>query len=151
MKRHASAVISMVICGICAAALLALIFTMPSFFRWFYLALRGQASFAPAVIKTVVTTFYCCAPFAAAALAMMFVVLRNVLRDQVFIRRNVACFRGISWCCYAVLLITGVACVRYFPLAVIAFAMGVVGTLLRVVKNMVQAAVELQEENDLTI
>ncbi|MBR4726574.1 MAG: DUF2975 domain-containing protein [Clostridia bacterium] len=151
MKRHASAMVSLIICIICAAALLVLLFTMPDFFRWFYLMMHGQAGYAGSVVRTVVVAFYCCAPFAAAALAMMIVILRNVLRDQLFIRQNVTCFRWISWCCYAVMVITGVGTAYYFSLLVVAFTMGVVGTLLRVVKNMVQAAVELQEENDLTI
>ena len=151
MKRQASAIISLVICGFCAAALLVLLVIMPSFFRWIFLLMNGSAGYSDSVVRTVVITFYCCAPFAAAALTMMILILRNVLRERLFIRQNVSCFRWISWCCYAVMVITGVATTRYLPLFIVAAAMGVVGTLLRVVKNMVQAAVELQEENDLTI
>ena len=151
MKRHASAIVSLIICLVCAAALLVLLFVMPSFFRWFYLVMNGNAGYSASAVRSVVTAFYCCAPFAAAALAMMIVILRNVLRDRLFIRQNVSCFRWISWCCYAVAVITAAGTAFYFPLFIVAAAMGVIGTLLRVVKNMVQAAVELQEENDLTI
>ena len=110
-----------------------------------------EAASAKAVIKTVVTAFYICAPFAAAALAMMIKILINILNDRVFIMQNAVLFRFLSWCCYAVLLITFIGGLRYLPLMIVAFAMGVVGTLLRVVKNVMHAAVSLQEESDLTI
>ena len=151
IKRNVSAAISLGVCIVCSLALAALIFTMPSFFGWFYSALSGNGEREKAVIKTVVAAFYICAPFAAAALFMMIKILLNILNDRVFIMQNVKYFRFISWCCYAVLVITAVFGLKYIPLFVIAFAMGVVGTLLRVIKNIMQSAVELREENDLTI
>ena len=48
-------------------------------------------------------------------------------------------------------LITSASGYFYMPLLIIAFATFLVGTLLRVVKNVMQSAVELREENDLTI
>ena len=75
----------------------------------------------------------------------------NILKNDVFILSNVRYLRYISWCCWAVALATGVAGVFYVPLAIIAVSMAVVGTLLRVVKNVVHAAVALREENELTI
>lgn len=151
IKRNISAAISLAVCIVSSLALAVLLFTMPSFFAWFYSAFNGEADSAKAVIKTVVTAFYICAPFAAAALAMMIKILINILNDRVFIMQNAVLFRFLSWCCYAVLIITVIFGLKYIPLFVIAFAMGVVGTLLRVIKNIMQSAVELREENDLTI
>ncbi len=151
IKRNVSAAVSLGVCIVSSLALAALIFTMPSFFSWFYSALNGETQSAKAVIKTVVTAFYICVPFAAAALFMMIKILINILNDRVFVFANVVLFRFLSWCCYAVLIITFVFGLRYIPLFVIAFAMGVAGTLLRVIKNIMQAAVELREENELTI
>ena len=151
MKRKTSAVISLIICIISSAALMGLIVTMPSFFAWFYGMLNGAQESAERIIHTVVVTFYCCAPFAAAALTMMIIILLNVIKDKVFIKQNVLCFRLISWCCYAVFIITAIGITKYLPLVIVAFAMAVIGTLLRVIKNILQAAVELREENDLTI
>ena len=37
------------------------------------------------------------------------------------------------------------------PIFVIGAATGIVGTLLRVVKNLMQSATQMREENDLTI
>lgn len=151
IKRKTSITISLAICIVCSLMLLALIFTMPNFFEWFYTALRGSSEFAEAVVKTVVTAFYICAPFAAAALYMLIRLLLNIDKEKIFITANVKYFRYISWCCYAVMIITAIFTVRYIPLLVIAVAMGIIGTLLRVVKNIMQSAVELREENDLTI
>ncbi len=154
MKRKTSAMISLCICLLSAALLLIWLFTFPRFFHWFYADYHGLDPLSPyveRVIRTVVTTFYCCAPFAAAALAMLVGLLWNVLKDRVFIARNVSFLRYISWCCYAVTLAALAGGFFYVPLFIIAFAAGVVGTLLRVVKNMMQSAVELREENDLTI
>ncbi len=151
IKRNVSAAISLAVCMVSSLALAALVFTMPSFFRWFYSFFNDGSPSSEAVIKTVVTAFYICVPFAAAALFMMIKILVNILNEKVFIMQNVVLFRFLSWCCYAVLIITVIFGLKYVPLFVIAFAMGVVGTLLRVIKNIMQSAVELREENDLTI
>lgn len=82
---------------------------------------------------------------------MLIRLLLNVLHAEVFIPRNVLYLRLVSWCCYAVAVATLVFGLSYFPLLFITFIMGVVGTLLRVVKNVMQTAVGLREENDLTI
>jgi hypothetical protein len=151
MKNKSSAILSLIICILSSLALIGLIVTMPSFFPWFYGKLNVASDSAERIIRTVIITFYCCAPFAAAALTMMIIILMNIIKEKVFIPQNVLCFRLISWCCYAVFIITAVACAKYFPLVIVAFAMAVIGTLLRVIKNILQSAVELREENDLTI
>lgn len=155
MKNHkTSAKISLAICTLSSAVLAAWIFTFPRFIRWFYVSYHGLNPAAAKVEQNeriIITVFYICAPFAAAALYMLIRLLGNILKDQVFIQRNVQYLRFISWCCYAVTLAAAVGGVRYMPIFIIAFATGVVGTLLRVVKNVVHAAVALREENDLTI
>lgn len=153
-NRKISAVISLVIC--CAASLLLVVwlFTFPTFFNWFYVIYHGLGSEytrTHEVIKIVVPTFYCCAPFAGASLFMLIRLLLNILQDKVYENSNVNYLRFISYCCYACFIITIITGVKYFPLLIIAFAMVVVGTLLRVVKNVMQTAVEIKAENDLTV
>ena len=154
-KSKTSAYISLAVCILSSALLLVWLFTFPAFIRWFYFgyhALRQvQSPVLPRAVSVLIPAFYCCAPFAAAALFLLIRLLRNVLRESVFVRANVLYLRIVSWCCYAVLAITLGFGTRYIPLLIVASAMGVVGTLLRVVKNVLQAAVELREENDLTI
>lgn len=154
IKHKTSTLISLGVCILSSVVLLVWLFTFPQFFHWFYIVYHGFSEADPGILtayKTVVMCFYICAPFAAAALGMLISLLCNLLKNEVFIKRNVLFLRLVSWCCYAVLLITFIGGLRYLPLMIVAFAMGVVGTLLRVVKNVMHTAVALQEENDLTI
>lgn len=154
INRKTSAWISLGICILSAALLAVWIATFPQFFHWFYVEyhrLSPDALWAKRVVRIVSLAFYLCAPFAAAALGMLIALLRNILRDRVFIRTNVRFLRGVSWCCFAVAAVTAAGGYFYLPLLIITFATAVVGILLRVVKNVMHAAVELREEQDLTI
>ena len=152
-KRQIAAAVSLAICAASGALLLAWVFTFPRFFGWFYLAYHGIAEnpYTLSVMKRVVGAFYGCAPFAAASLYCLIRLLLNVMKDRVFIPRNVTYIRLVSWFCYAVALITLITGARYFPLLIICFATGTVGTLLLVMKDLFRSAVELKEENELTI
>ena len=152
-KRQISAALSLVICAASAVLLLAWLFTFPRFFGWFYLAYHGIAEnpYTQSVMKRVIGAFYGCAPFAAASLYCLIRLLLNILKDRVFIAKNVLYVSLVSLFCYAVAVITLVTGLRYFPLLIICFATGTVGTLLLVMKNLLRSAVELKEENELTI
>ncbi len=152
-KRQISAALSLVVCAASAVLLVAWLFTFPRFFGWFYLAYHGIAEnpYTQSVMKRVIGAFYGCAPFAAASLYCLIRLLLNVMKDQVFIPRNVTYIRLVAWFCYAVALITLVTGARYFPLLIITFATFTVGTLLLVMKDLFRTAVELKEENELTI
>jgi hypothetical protein len=78
-------------------------------------------------------------------------LLAAVKRDEVFTHGNVRRLRVISWACLAaalVLAISAFVSLTFFALAVIAAFFGVV---LRAMKNLFAAAVELQTESDYTI
>ena len=154
MKAKTSVTISLMICFMSAALLVVWLFTFPAFIRWFYFSyhslMQEQAVLSHAV-SLLIPAFYACAPFAAAALYMLIRLLLHLRNGQIFIRANVLYLRLVSWCCYAVLAVTFGFGVRYMPLMIVAFAMGVAGTLARVFKNIMQSAVELREDNDLTI
>lgn len=154
LNRKSSAIVSLVICAAASVLLLVWLFTFPRFFNWFYVIYHGLGSEytrTASVIKLVVPTFYACAPFAGISLYMLIRLLLNILKDKVYIKQNVNYLRFISYGCYVCFLITLITGFKYFPLLIIAFAMVVVGTLLRVVQNVMQTAVEIKEENDLTV
>lgn len=154
MNRKISAYISLGLCILFSVLLLVWLFAFPQFFEWFYVVyhkLNADAPYIAHAVKTVVASFYVCAPFAAAALYLLIRLLLNVIKDNTFAAVNVTYLRFVSWCCYAVALITGIASLYYMPLVLITAGMAVVGTLLRVVKNLMQSAVEIKEENDLTV
>ncbi|MBR5428530.1 MAG: DUF2975 domain-containing protein [Clostridia bacterium] len=154
LKRKTSAIISLVICALCSIALVVMACTFPAFVNWFYTDIHGLAPGA-ADLQTIrallIPAFYICVPIAAAALYMLIAFLLNIIKERVFIRQNVIYLRLISWCCYAVTLVTLIPGVKYLPLLIISCAMVTVGTLLRVMKNMTETAVALREEHDLTI
>lgn len=153
-KRKTSAILSLSICVFFTAVLLGLVFTFPKFFQWLYVSYHGldmTDAITTQNVHTVTAAFYICVPFAGAALYSLIRLMTRVIKDEVFVKSTVNYLQTISLCCYAVFLITCGFGFRYVPLFVIALAMVVVGTLLRVVKNVMQSAVELREENDLTI
>ncbi|MBQ8863073.1 MAG: DUF2975 domain-containing protein [Clostridia bacterium] len=86
-----------------------------------------------------------------AADSMLFVLLLRVRKGMVFTSASTELVRGISWCCFllgAVFAALGI----YFQLAfILAFAALFLGICLRVVKNVLEEATEIKEENDLTV
>jgi hypothetical protein len=79
-------------------------------------------------------------------------LLLSIRRGDVFTRVNVRCLRVISWCCLA----AAVVFAAYAPhtsyiLLFVAAAAAFIGIVIRVLKNVLQAGVELKDENDFTI
>jgi len=105
--------------------------------------------------ETITAIFICaytCFAFAMIALFSLDKLLRNIRKDIVFDRANVKCLRIISWCCFAVAVATlcgwpSIHIVLIFVAAAAAFF----GLLMRVVKNVIDAACEIKDENDFTI
>ena len=99
-------------------------------------------------------SFYPCAAFGYVTLYSLIRLLTNIRRGDVFTLRNVAYLRRISWCCFAVAAIALAVAILYVdivPFLLVAGAAAFVGLMLRVVKNVMQQAVEIREENELTI
>ncbi|MBQ7542258.1 MAG: DUF2975 domain-containing protein [Clostridia bacterium] len=154
LKSKTSAYISLAVCGVSSVLLVLLTVAFPRFIRWLYFGYKMmhlQSAAAEHILSTITPAYYICVPFAVAALYALIRLLLNVVREQIFVQRNVLYLRLVSWCCYAVAAVTLGFGFSYFPLMFVALMMGIVGTLLRVVKNIMQSAVELREENDLTI
>jgi len=100
---------------------------------------------------TLLALFYCfCVP-ALVALVGTYKILANIRRDVVFDARNVTLLRLISWAALA----GGAVCLAGTPVSLAFLAVGLVcafaGLIVRVVKNLIAAAVDLKTENDLTI
>ena len=78
-------------------------------------------------------------------------LLSNIRKGDVFIPVNCKCLRYISWCCLAAAVPFFVFGFWRFISFAIALAAGFFGLILRVVKNVFEQAVALQEESDYTI
>jgi hypothetical protein len=100
----------------------------------------------------IVGLYYACCVPAVAALLLLDRLLSNITKGKVFTEENVKALRAISWCCFAEAFILAIAALYFAP---ILFAVAIVtaffGLILRVVKNVIDAAVALKAENDFTI
>lgn len=128
--------------------LIATIVTAPWLTRWFLdfsrADLQGTEFF-------FLATIYAGSIPAGALLYNLYGLLRRIDEDQVFIPKNVDYLRRISWSCFIGASIGVVSAVYYFPWAFVAVAASFMGLIVRVVKNVVAKAVELQNEVDYTI
>ena len=95
--------------------------------------------------------FYLCVPAVLLSLRTLDRLLLNILKEQVFTSDNVCLIRRIRNCCAVVSLICLPAAWFYPPLIFLSVIMAFLALVVGVVKNVMAAAVELREENDLTI
>ena len=78
-------------------------------------------------------------------------ILRSILQKNVFAYSVVRCIRRVRWCCLGVSLICLPAAVFYPPLVFMVVIMGFLALVVSVLSSVMQAAVAIREENDLTI
>jgi hypothetical protein len=105
----------------------------------------------PEVIKPLIATIYACAVPGLIALFSLDRLLANIKAKNVFISKNVKYLRVISWCSFAVSAILFVSGFYYLLFLLIAVAAAFFGLILRVVKNVIEQAVAIKNENDFTI
>jgi hypothetical protein len=85
------------------------------------------------------------------ALILLRKILKAVLSEQCFCEENVLRLRRLSWCCFVFAVCSFGFGFAYFPLMLLSAAAAFVGLIVRVIKNAFQTALELQNENQLTI
>ena len=104
------------------------------------------------MLKTVfAATFYPCAAVSSVILYSLLKLLFNIKKGEVFIKKNVTALNTVSWCCLVIMVITLAGGMFYMPFIFVSLAGGFVGLMLRVLMSVMHSAVELREENDLTI
>lgn len=105
----------------------------------------------PALTTPLLITVYACCVPALIALFCLNRMLSNIKKEMVFIDNNVTNLRAISWCCFVVAGILLVSGFYYLLFVIVAVAAAFFGLILRVVKNVIEQAVILKRENELTI
>ncbi|MDR1067837.1 MAG: DUF2975 domain-containing protein [Clostridiales Family XIII bacterium] len=151
-NNRKSILLSIVCTG--AAILLVVLFAalMPLFPR--LAPADGSILFDPAYLKKAMPTFYACCLPALVALLCLLRMLIDIRRGNVFVKANVSRLRVISWCFFAlfvILILTAVFRITSPAIILVAIASGFFFLLIRVVKNVIDAARELREEHDFTI
>ena len=147
MRSDTSAKISLWVNRVIVVALAVLLLTMPRLLEWYRLVRPLDKSAARAIFFG----FYTCTPVVFYALWCIDRLLRIIRSDRVFVTSNVRFIRRIRWCCVGVSLICLPAAFFYLPLIFLAVIMGFLALMVSVVKNVMAAAVEIREENDLTV
>ena len=147
-NKYKSNVVSIIATFVFAVFVIAAAAMLPLFVKLYL----GDGYENMTAVKTAL--FICLYGAAVPSLLISYLLLRilfNVRKNVVFDRVNVKYCRYISWCCFAV-------CAFFFALGffipfsfVIAFAAGFIGLVVRVVKNLFNEAVDIKEENDLTV
>jgi hypothetical protein len=130
-----------------ALVLFALIFFLPAILDWYL----GFRYLSPGEQTTITIAFYICVVIIGFALWTMDGLLRSILKGRVFVRQNVRAIRRVCWCCGLVAIVTAVTCFAYLPLIFLAVIMGFLCLTVSVVCGVMDAAVTIREENDLTI
>lgn len=153
-NRKRSVTLSLAVCYLACTVLTVGLFIGPWAVKmWFYLY-RGWSENGEAMTRMLTlfrACFYPCAVLGFVTLYSLIRLLMNIKKDAIFITPNVKYLRCISWCCFAVSLITLISGMLYVPYLFVSVAAGFVGLMLRVVKNVMENAVQLKEENELTI
>ena len=143
---HKSLFLSRVLTAAVLVLAVTALFCIPVITEW-YDAVSGQEP-----IRTVLTVCLYLSDFLGiAAVWQLHRLLENIAKQKLFVQENVACFRLISWCCFAVSLIWLVLTYWRLLAFFVAFIAAFAGLILRVLKNLLEAAVALREENDYTI
>lgn len=121
-------------------------FIIPKLAYWYTYQLRGDDFFVPLMVA-----LYVLLAFAVIAVYCLDRLLANIKNEKVFISKNVAFLRTISWCCFGVSIVFALlGFYRYLALS-LCFATAFLGIILRVVKNVIEQAVFIREENEYTI
>lgn len=131
-------------CIFCVLLLIIMVMARPALI-WFFGGKRMD------IIKTILTAFYICCPAAWIALGGIMGLLVNIIKEKIFITRNVTYMRVLSWCCAFVSIVCLIFGFMYVPFFIVALSAGFMTLILRVLKNVMARATEIQNENDLTI
>jgi len=95
--------------------------------------------------------FYICCPAGWAAIVSLLMLLHNIRKGDVFTRRNVKLLRILSWCFTFTALVSVYATLIDYLCVIILAGSGILAVILRVVKNVMEQATIMREEQELTI
>ncbi|MBP1588232.1 MAG: DUF2975 domain-containing protein [Clostridia bacterium] len=154
INRKLSVYISIVLTAVMFAGLIVLAVFMP-FILEYLLKIPGLFGDVAVLSQYKRVIFYTAAyaelAIMMAGLGLLFALLMLVQRRKVFTAAAVELIRYISWC----LIFMGIIMIALTSFSVIALIIGAavlfLGLTVRVVKNVIEEAVYLKEENDLTV
>ena len=145
--KSRSLLLSRIMTALFLSLLTAGAFGLPQLLR-LYITFSGKSQLS---MRPLSITLWVCVIPAFLALIRLGRMLKNITFGRVFVGDNVSALRTISWCCYLVSLIFFCFTFYYVLGLLLAILAAFMGLILRVLKNVFEQAIELKEENDLTI
>ncbi len=154
ISKKLSVYISLALAVIGFAGLIFLVFYMPTFTEYL-IGLpdnTGDRDTLTILERTLIHVFaYCILITATTGDILLFFLLRQVQKGTVFTPGAVALVRGVSWCLIFMGLFFILLCCWFTLFIYMGFAVLFVGLCVRVVKNVIEEAVSIKEENDFTV
>ncbi len=98
---------------------------------------------------TVVT--YLAVPAGWGAIIILYKILINVDNGNVFEEENVKYLSILSWLCIYVGILSGFASPKFAMFIIVSISALFIGLIVRVVRNIISKAIEIKEENDMTV
>ena len=111
----------------------------------------GYTERPEAIIPGVLRAYYFVTPPTLAGLSFLCVLLRNILKEEVFERKNVFLLRVIGLLAFAAAVFCGVFGYRYLPIIICGIAGLFISLILAVLAELFSAACRIKDENDLTV
>lgn len=103
------------------------------------------------LIKFLTVVTYLAVPAGWGAIILLYKILLNVKNGEVFIESNVHCLTNLSWLCFYVGLLSGFASHKFVMFIIVSISALFIGLIVRVVRNIIEEAILLKEDSDLTI
>ncbi|MBE6641144.1 MAG: DUF2975 domain-containing protein [Ruminococcaceae bacterium] len=129
------------------AVLFAGLFCFPQFMSFYC----GYTERPEAIIPGVLRAYYFVTPPTLVGLGFLCALLRNIIRGQVFEKKNVMLLRNIGLLAFVAALFCGVFGYRYLPVIICGVAGLFVSLILAVLAELFAVACRIKDENELTI
>lgn len=155
VSNKISIIISRLLVFIVMAALAVLVFAIPYITDLYVAEYAREFKFdrlkSDVWLAATISSLYLALVPAFVAIITLDRLLSHIIKGKLFINKNVLCLKLLYICCFA-------ECVIFFGLGffymlsfILSFAALFMGVMLRIVKNLIEEAVLLKDENDYTI
>ena len=151
IDKKISVTISLVLTTLCFLGFLFMVGYMPSFVGWLFEITPDASGIGDTGRSVALAEAYVILALALAGDITLFFLLQAVRKGDVFTDKAVAMIRLISWCLIAIGVIF-FTMFKFFPRIPFIGAIFVFfGITVRVVKNVIEEATAIKNENDLTV
>lgn len=99
----------------------------------------------------LILCLYLCNIPAIVLLCAMNRLLKNLQAGDVFIPANVRLLHRIALCCFIACVLCLAGCLCFLPLGIVSIAVGFMGLIVRIVRDVFAQAVPMRDELDLTV